>query len=194
MPGAAPADNVRAMVSTETATARSDAELLAAHVAGEQYAFAELIHRHQDRLHRLARRTCAAPEDAADAMQDALLAAHRTAGSFRHQCAVGSWLHRIVLNACVDRLRHNKIHRTLVLEEAAHPVVDPTATADIALTVRRALTQLPADQRAALYAVELHGYSVTDTALLLGIPEGTVKSRAARARVRLARLLDPTEP
>ena len=65
-------------------------------------AFAELFGRHRDRLARVARRTCA-PEDAADALQDAMLAAHRCAPTFRHQCAVGSWLHRIVVNACLDR-------------------------------------------------------------------------------------------
>lgn len=182
--------NVRPVVSTEPATPRSDAQLLDAHVAGDRYAFAELFDRHRDRLARLARRTCT-PEDAADALQDAMLAAHRCAPTFRHQCAVSSWLHRIVVNACVDRLRHNKVHRTTPLEESAHPAVDHGDRLDATLMVHAAMAQLPADQRAALYAVELHGYSIADTAALLGIPQGTVKSRAARGRRRLASLLGP---
>lgn len=80
---------------------RSDAELLAAHVAGDRYAFGELFGRHQRHLHRLARLTTRSPEDAEDALQDAMLSAHRGAGAFRHDAAVGSWLHRIVVNACL---------------------------------------------------------------------------------------------
>lgn len=171
---------------------RSDAELLAAHVTGDRYAFEALFHRHHRHLYRLARLTTASREDAADALQEAMLSAHRTAASFRHDAAVGSWLHRIVVNACVDRLRHNKIHHTAPLEDSAHPAVDHRDRLDSTLMVHAAMAQLPADQRAALYAVELRGYSIADTATLLGIPQGTVKSRAARGRRRLASLLAPT--
>lgn len=88
-----------------TSFPRTDAALLAAHVAGDRYAFAELVGRHHPRLYRLARSTTRCAEDADDALQDALLAAHRGAASFRHDAAVGSWLHRIVVNACLDRMR-----------------------------------------------------------------------------------------
>jgi RNA polymerase sigma-70 factor, ECF subfamily len=167
---------------------RSDAELLAAHVAGDRYAFGELFHRHQRQLHRLARLTTRTPEDADDALQDAMLSAHRSAGSFRHDAAVGSWLHRIVVNACLDRLRRAKAHRTVPLEDV-YPVADRTAQVETAIVVERALARLPIGQRAAIVAVDMQGYSVADTARLLGVPEGTVKSRCARARARLAELL-----
>lgn len=167
---------------------RSDAELLAAHVAGDRYAFGELFHRHQRQLHRLARLTTRSPEDAEDALQDAMLSAHRGAGSFRHDAAVGSWLHRIVVNACLDRLRRAKAHRTVPLEDV-YPVADRSAQVETAIVVERALARLPIGQRAAIVAVDMQGYSVADTARLLGVPEGTVKSRCARARVRLAELL-----
>jgi RNA polymerase sigma-70 factor, ECF subfamily len=167
---------------------RSDAELLAAHVAGDRYAFGELFHRHQRQLHRLARLTTRTPEDADDALQDAMLSAHRGAGSFRHDAAVGSWLHRIVVNACLDRLRRAKAHRTVPLEDV-YPVADRTAQVETAIVVERALARLPIGQRAAIVAVDMQGYSVADTARLLGVPEGTVKSRCARARARLAELL-----
>ena len=167
---------------------RSDAELLAAHVAGDRYAFGELFHRHRRQLHRLARLTTRTPEDAEDALQDAMLSAHRGAGSFRHDAAVGSWLHRIVVNACLDRLRRAKAHRTVPLEDV-YPVADRSAQVETAIVVQRALSRLPIEQRAAVVAVDMQGYSVADTARLLGIPEGTVKSRCARARVRLAELL-----
>ncbi len=167
---------------------RSDAELLAAHVAGDRYAFGELFHRHQRQLHRLARLTTRTPEDAEDALQDAMLSAHRGASSFRHDAAVGSWLHRIVVNACLDRLRRTKAHPTAPLEDI-HPVADRTAQVETAIVVQRALMRLPVEQRAAGAAVDMLGNSVADTAALLGVAEGTVKSRCARARVRLAKLL-----
>ena len=86
---------------------RSDAELLAAHVAGDRYAFEQLFYRHHRHLHRLARLTSSSAEDAEDALQEAMVSAHRGAGTFRHDAAVSSWLHRIVVNACLDRLRRN---------------------------------------------------------------------------------------
>jgi RNA polymerase sigma-70 factor (ECF subfamily) len=168
---------------------RSDAELLAAHAAGERYAFEELFYRHHRRLHRLARRASRNPEDAADALQDAMLSVHRGAGSFRHDAAVSSWLHRIVVNACLDRLRRGRTHLTAALDDHAHPVADRTAQVETALLVRHALMRLPAEQRAAVVAVDMQGYSIADTARTLGVAEGTVKSRCARGRARLAVLL-----
>lgn len=167
---------------------RSDAELLAAHVAGDRHAFGELFHRHRRHLHRLARLTTHSPEDAEDALQEAMLSAHRGAGSFRHEATVGSWLHRIVVNACLDRLRRAKAYPTIPLDDV-HPVADRTAQVETAILVQRALMRLPLEQRAAVVAVDMQGYSVADTARLLGVAEGTVKSRCARARVRLAELL-----
>jgi RNA polymerase sigma-70 factor, ECF subfamily len=189
------ADTVRRVVSTgsPSPTRRSDAELLAAHVAGDRYAFEELFRRHHSRLRRLARLNSQCPEDADDVLQDAMLAAHRNAGAFRNHAAVGSWLHRIVINACRDKLRHNRTHREFGLDTLVHPVVDRTGQVDTALVVRRALLHLPAKHRAVLITVDMHGYSVSDAARLLGIPEGTVKSRCARGRARLAALLGRDE-
>lgn len=167
---------------------RSNAELLAAHVAGDRYAFDQLFRRHHRQLHRLARLTSRTSEDADDALQDAMLSAHRGAGSFRYDAAVSSWLHRIVVNACLDRLRRAKAHPTAPLEDV-YPVADRTAQVETAIAVQRALMRLPVEQRAAVVAVDMQGYSIADTARMLGVAEGTVKSRCARARARLARLL-----
>ena len=169
---------------------RTDEELLAAHVAGDRYAFEALFHRHHRQLYRLAHLTSRNPDDAADALQDAMLAAHRTAPSFRCDASVSSWLYRIVVNACLDRLRRNKFHQTTQLDDQNLPGRDPTARVDTALAVERALLRLPLEQRAAVVAVDMQGYSVAETALLLGVPEGTVKSRCSRARAKLARTLE----
>ncbi len=114
----------------------------------------------------------------------------RTAAPARsgNDAAVSSWLHRIVVNACLDRLRRAKAHPTAPLEDV-YPVADRTAQVETAIAVQRALMRLPVEQRAAVVAVDMQGYSIADTARMLGVAEGTVKSRCARARARLARLL-----
>lgn len=165
---------------------RTDAELLAAHVAGDRYAFEELFYRHHRQLYRLATLTTANPDDAADALQDALLAAHRTAGAFRNDSAVSSWLHRIVVNACLDRLRRNKFRDHAALDDQLTCGTDPTRRIDTAIVIERALMGLPVEQRAAVVAVDMQGFSIAETARMLGVAEGTVKSRCARARAKLA--------
>ncbi|MGW4355535.1 RNA polymerase sigma factor SigM [Nocardia sp. NPDC004582] len=174
---------------TQSPANASDRELLAAHAAGAPHAFAELFRRHRDHLYQTALRASYSPEDAADSLQDALLSAHRGAAGFRGDAEVRSWMHRIVVNACLDRIRRNKLRRTEPLSEdtADEPACprDDFAALEATLLVDAALFTLPAEQRTALVAVELEGYSIADAAALLGIPEGTVKSRCARGRRRL---------
>lgn len=169
---------------------RSDAELLAAHVAGDPTAFTVLISRHRDRLWAVALRTMGDPDDAADALQDALLAAHRGAAGFRGDAAVTTWLHRVVVNACLDRLRRIKAKPTVPLpdHDSAHPVEpsDPIGRRELAMEIGQALASIPADQRAALVLVDVEGFSVDEAATMLDCPPGTVKSRCARGRARLA--------
>lgn len=172
----------------------TDARLLAAHVAGDPNAFAELLRRHQDHLWQTALRTSYSREDAADALQDALLSAHRTAGTFRAEAEVRSWLHAIVVNACLDRIRRNKTRRayTFTPDEMPEPTEhrDDYARLELSMVVDNALFTLPDEQRAALVLVELEGRSVSEAAELLGVAVGTIKSRCARARARLQERLE----
>lgn len=170
----------------------ADRELLARHVAGDPDAFGELVRRHQQRLWAVALRTLADPDEAADALQDALLAAFRRAGSYRGEAAVTTWLHRIVVNACLDRMRRRAVRATVPLP--AEDVGPATTRDDIAdrertLDVAAALATLPADQRLALVLVDVQGYPVAEAAAILDVPTGTVKSRCARGRARLLPLL-----
>jgi RNA polymerase sigma-70 factor, ECF subfamily len=169
---------------------RSDAELLSAHVAGDRYAFEKLFYRHHRQLYRLAVITSSNREDAADALQDALFSAHRNAAGFRYDASVASWLYRIVVNSCLDRLRRNKIRPTVSFGEEDFQVTDHTPRVDTAVVVERALMRLPVEQRAAVVAVDMQGFSVAETARLLGVAEGTVKSRCSRARAKLAESLE----
>jgi RNA polymerase sigma-70 factor, ECF subfamily len=181
---------VQAVVGGETGAhdPRDDAALLHAHAAGDPDAFTELVRRHRDRLWAVALRTIGDREEAADALQDALLSAYRAADRFRGDAAVTTWLHRIVVNSCLDRIRRRQARPTVPLPEVDRTAA-PSVDRDTTLVVRAALAQLPLDQRAALVLVDLQGYPVADAARVLGVAEGTIKSRCARGRARLAILL-----
>lgn len=179
---------------------QTDAELLAAHCSGDPDAFTELVRRHRDRLWAVALRTTGNPEEASDAVQDALISAYRRAESFRGDSAVTTWLHRIVVNASLDRLRRRSVRAWVPLPEEGEGAVlvddsrlaDPRAAAESSETVsevRAALDTLPPDQRAAIVLVDLEGWSVEEAAKALDCPVGTVKSRCFRGRAKLAERL-----
>jgi RNA polymerase sigma-70 factor, ECF subfamily len=189
-----------------------DRTLLAAHVDGDPDAFGILFARHRDRLWAVALRTTGDREEAADALQDAMVSAFRRAGSYRGDAAVTTWLHRIVVNACLDRIRRAKVRATTPLpdeldghpeEEAVGRPVTAVDPAQLVLDQERraavlaALATLPVEQRAALVLVDMEGYPVEQAASILQCPPGTVKSRCSRGRARLLPLLaelGPAEP
>jgi RNA polymerase sigma-70 factor (ECF subfamily) len=167
-----------------------DRALLRAHLDGDGRAFGTLVQRHQQRMWAVAVRTLRDPEEAADAVQDACLSAYRSAASYRGEARVTTWLHRIVVNACLDRARRRSARPTVPLPD--QPPADPRDRLDereTGLEVERALSTLPDEQRLALVLVDLQGLSVQEAAQVLGVPEGTVKSRCFRGRARLAVLL-----
>lgn len=165
-----------------------DRALLVAHLAGDPDAFGALVMVHRDRLWAVALRTLGDREEAADALQDALLSAYRGAASFRGEARVTTWLHRIVVNACLDRVRRRAARPTVAMPEHHDPADTRDALGDreTALEVEAALAALPHDQRVAIMLVDVHGMPVEDVAAVLGIPSGTVKSRCSRGRARLA--------
>ncbi|MFE5186683.1 RNA polymerase sigma factor SigM [Streptomyces sp. NPDC056628] len=181
----------------------SDQDLLALHVAGDPDAFGEIVRRHRDRLWAVALRTLGDREEAADAVQDALVSAYRAAHTFRAQSAVTTWLHRITVNACLDRARKaasrktSPIDDTERLEQLLEPHESASAPAernDLHRQLLEALGTLPPDQQAALVLVDMQGYPVAEAAQVLDVPTGTVKSRCARGRARLLPLLTHLRP
>jgi len=181
----------------------SDQDLLARHVEGDPDAFGELVRRHRDRLWAVALRTLGDREEAADAVQDALVSAYRAAHTFRGQSAVTTWLHRITVNACLDRARKaasrktSPVDDTERLEQLLEPHEEASAPAernDLHRQLVEALGTLPTDQRAALVLVDMQGYPVAEAARVLDVPTGTVKSRCARGRARLLPLLTHLRP
>jgi RNA polymerase sigma-70 factor, ECF subfamily len=189
----------------------SDAELLRRHVAGDPEAFGMLFLRHKDRLWAVALRTVCDQEDAADALQEAMISAFRRAADFRGDSAVTTWLHRIVVNASLDRMRRRQTHSVswsgdpdtldALAAQAARGGTSPagtqpggvagTTSVDAAeaietrLDIDAALRMLPPEQRAALVLVDMLGYPVADVAEILAVSPGTIKSRCARGRARL---------
>ncbi|MFH8556065.1 MULTISPECIES: RNA polymerase sigma factor SigM [Streptomyces] len=187
-------------VSTESdeVSIPTDADLLAMHVKGDTAAFGEIVRRHRDRLWAVAIRTLGDREEAADAVQDALVSAYRAAHTFRGQSAVTTWLHRITVNACLDRARKAASRRTSPIAETEHleQILEPHESAampaerrDLHRELLGALRTLPEEQRAALVLVDMQGYPVAEAAEILGVPTGTVKSRCARGRTRLLPLV-----
>lgn len=175
-------------MSNTTAPQTTDAALLHAHITGDPDAFGELFRRHKDRMWAVALRTCRDPEIASDAVQDGFISAFRRADSFRGDSQVTTWLHRIVVNACLDRLRRIKPTTELPEFELADKR-DQHASTEVRIDVQQALATIPEGQRLALIMVDMQGLSVAETAQVLDIAEGTVKSRCARGRIALAGLL-----
>jgi RNA polymerase sigma-70 factor (ECF subfamily) len=174
----------------------SDRELLSAHCTGDPDAFGELFRRHRDQMWALALRTTRDPEVAADAVQEAFIAAFRSAESFRGEAAVTTWLHRIVVNSCLDRLR--RIKPVVPMPESDLSVLADTHdhhhSVDVRIDVRAALEQLPEGQAMALILVDMHGFSISEAADVLNVAQGTIKSRCARGRAAMVPLLGLATP
>lgn len=164
-----------------------DRQLLRAHLAGDPDAFGALAHRHSARLFAVAMRTLGDREEAADAVQDALIRAFRKADTFRGEARVSTWLHRIVINACLDRARRQAVRRTVPLpEHEPADTRDALVDRERTLDVQAALAGLPSEQRVAIVLVDLQGMPVAEAAAVLGVPAGTIKSRCSRGRARLS--------
>ena len=174
-----------------------DAQLLRLHVEGDPHAFGLIVKRHRDRMWAVAIRTLGEPEEAADALQDAFISAFRRADSFRGDAKVTTWLHRIVVNACLDRIRRRQVRAAEPLPEEQDRAVelagptpdDPAEVRERQVDVLNALKKLNEDQRSALVLVDMEGYSVEEAAAILNCAPGTVKSRCARGRAKLLPLL-----
>ena len=174
----------------------TDRELLAAHINQDPQAFNVLISRHKDRLWSVALRTTSDPEEASDALQDALISAYRRAEQYRGDAAVTTWLHRIVVNASLDRLRRKAVRPTTPLpdhyENSSVEIADNRdyiSERETMMEISAALAELPLDQREAVVLLDIEGYSIEDAAIELNCPPGTVKSRSSRGRAKLAQRL-----
>jgi RNA polymerase sigma-70 factor (ECF subfamily) len=186
---------------------RRDAALLSRLRAGEPEAFEELVRAETGRLLAVARRILPMEEDARDAVQDAFLFAFRSLDRFQGQARLSTWLHRIVVNAALMRLRTARRKR----EEPLDPLLpaykddghhaerfatwdDPAATIERAenkALVRRLIGELPDGYRTVLLLRDIEGLDTEETAKLLETTPNAVKVRLHRARQALRTLLAP---
>ena len=166
----------------------SDVALVDAYREGNADAFGVLFERYKDKMWAVALRTTRDQELAADAVQEGFIAAFRRIDSFRGDAQFSTWLHRIIVNSSLDRLRRLKPTQEWPEYDIADKR-DEHAQTDVRLDVREALDKLPQGQRVCLVLLEMEGLSVAEVAQQLGIAEGTVKSRCARGREALAAAL-----
>ncbi len=161
--------------------------------AGDEAAFAELVTPCQRLLFTVCVRICGNDADALDATQDALVAAWRHLDRFDGRSRFSTWIYRIAHNAALMQVRRRR-DLVGIPDEAGPPVPDAATSVDTVLTVRWALAQLPPDFRGALVLREYADLTYAEIAEIQGVPENTVRSRIARARQALARLLADAAP
>jgi RNA polymerase sigma-70 factor (ECF subfamily) len=174
-------------------TDHSDEELMAAYVAGDRAAFAELFRRYAPRLTRLMRRDMARDEDGGDLVQQTFLQLHRARLDFRAGAMLRPWLYTIALNLKRQYFRRLGRRPEVTLDPIEHgePVSsDADAEQGVhAAELRRALRQLPDGQR---QVIELHwfeGLTFAEVGQVVGAGTSAVKVRAHRGYAKLRRLL-----
>ncbi len=162
---------------------------------GDQRAFATLVERHQPRLFTLAARELGSSADAEDAVQEALIRAWRALPRFRADARFATWLYRIQLNAIHDQRSRSSRGGGVPLDDIAEPADprDQLVQRELAGALQGALGELDETYRTAVVLYDILGCSYGEIAEVLGIAEGTVKSRIFRGRTELARSLGTVE-
>ena len=168
-------------------------------LAGRVDAFGELVRPYQDRLFNTLFRLCGHREEAADALQDALVRAYRRLASYQGDAEFFTWLYRVAVNAALSRRRRDRKQRALRSETNSVELAEAIertaperrmAQADVQRLVGEALAGVDETFRAVLVMKEIDGLRYEEIAKVLRVPIGTVRSRLHRGRAELrARLL-----
>jgi RNA polymerase sigma-70 factor (ECF subfamily) len=173
-----------------------DRDLAARCVAGDRDAFEALYRQHAGRLYNLAYRMSGSADDADDLVQEMFLQAFRKLDTYKGDSSLGTWLYRLGVNLCLDRIRSKAGKMAQVTdsidEEDADPVVAPGAPAELNVTrmdLERAVGTLPPSYRAAFVLHDVEGYQHDEIARMLDISEGSSKSLLHKARMKLRRAL-----
>jgi RNA polymerase sigma-70 factor (ECF subfamily) len=164
--------------------------------AGDRGSLNELLQRHQDRIYAVCRRLTGNDADALDATQETLIAIVRGLPRFDGRSAFSTWCFRIATNTCIDEFRRRERRPALSLDTDDTPLdrhdgvngESPDLVAD-RIDIDQALEQLPWEFRTAVVLRDLLGLEYTEIGTILDVAPGTVRSRIARGRSRLADLL-----
>ena len=168
---------------------------------GDQAAFGELVTLYEKKVYALTLRMCKHPEDAAEASQEAFLAAWQGLKFFRGEASFSTWLYRLASNACVDLLRRESRHRTAagpslddegVYLDVADSAPSPHAIAEsneLKQQIEEGLRALSPEHREVLILREIHQLSYDEIAQALSLDSGTVRSRISRGRKQLRNFL-----
>jgi RNA polymerase sigma-70 factor (ECF subfamily) len=171
-----------------------DADLVAACLSGRPGAFDLVVERHQRSLYQLCYRFVSNHEDASDLTQEVFLRAYRGLRNFRGQSSLGTWLYRIGVNVCLNRVSVKAPH-TEPIDDRQHVDVareradDGVQRAERAARVRAAIAQLPRKQRAALILRIYHDMAHQEIASALGSSVGAVKANVFHALQNLKKIL-----
>ena len=194
---------------TAGVAAAAEADLVTRLRAGDDAAYAELVRTQGGRMLAVARRLLRSEDDAADAVQEAFVSAFRAIASFEGGARLSTWLHRIVVNAALMKLRTRARRPEVSIDELlpkffedGHRVDEPAEWRSPAQLdalerqetrelVRDQIDQLPADYRTVLMLRDIEGLDTKETAELLGVTPNAAKIRLHRARLALRTLLDP---
>ena len=176
--------------------------LLARAKKGEIAAFESLMTAYENRIYSLALRSTGSEQDAADITQEVFLRAWKNLDSFRGDSSLSTWLYRVTSNLCVDFARKKAAEgMPTSIDDEESPAADladpsrmaqPEAAAEnseLREELQFALAQLSEEHRRVVLLRDVAGMTYTDIARTLGLEEGTVKSRLARARASLRKIL-----
>lgn len=174
----------------------SDRELVQRYSRGDGAAFGELVRRHQQLVYNLCLRVVG-PTDAEDLMQEIFIRVMDKAQTWRGEAKFTTWLYRLSLNQCRDYLRRRRPEALEIDERAIDPRPGPATMAashDDAEKIFSAMLGLSLDFRTIVFLRDVEGFSYEEISEILGIQRGTVKSRLARARAGLCKILEPIRP
>ena len=171
-----------------------DARLTKAAQAGDRRALEELLRRHQDQIHAICRRLAGNDADGQDATQEALIAVVRGLPRFHGKAKFSTWAYRVATNAALDELRRRSrrpVPSAVDSDDrlATASTADDPASVAVRLDLDAALAQLPEEFRAPVVLRDMAGCDYAEIGKILQIPPGTVRSRIARGRARLAELM-----
>lgn len=183
-----------------------DLELVKRASQGDDGAFETIVAKYERQVYNLALRTLLDPEDARDVVQEVFLRVYEKLPDFRGESAFSTWLYRITVNLCVDAIRQRQKSWSYSLDapyldkgaplqvpQKGPPIEDEVESRVLLEKIAEVLRDLSPEHRTMLVLAHIKGLSYVEISEITGVPMGTVKSRLARARWALKKLLSGSE-